>query len=120
LDAAARACNEGGTIILVGECCEGLGRDDFLKWFDAGSSDALAEVLCAKYQVNGQTAWSLMQKAERFNVKILSTLPRTTVERLGLSGLHDLSQIGQERGPAGYVIPNGAKIHIEERVPNPL
>src|SRR5215213_4799245 len=41
LDLAALACNDGGTIILVAECRDGLGRPDFLKWFDARDSRAL-------------------------------------------------------------------------------
>ena len=42
LDMAAHACTEGGTIILVAECADGLGRADFLKWFDAADSRALS------------------------------------------------------------------------------
>src|SRR5215211_1212593 len=38
LDMAVVACNDGGTIILLAECAEGLGRPDFLKWFDASDS----------------------------------------------------------------------------------
>ena len=38
LEAASHACNDGGTIILLAECADGLGRDDFLKWFDAANS----------------------------------------------------------------------------------
>ena len=34
LDMAALACKDGGTIILLAECSDGLGRPDFLKWFD--------------------------------------------------------------------------------------
>ncbi len=34
LDMAALACNDGGTIILLAECSDGLGRPDFLKWFE--------------------------------------------------------------------------------------
>ncbi len=58
LDAASRACADGGTIIFLAECAEGLGRNDFLNWFDAGNSFELAKKLCENYQVNGQTAWS--------------------------------------------------------------
>lgn len=113
LDAAARTCSEGGTIILLAECAEGLGRDDFLKWFDAVNSEALAQMLCEKYQVNGQTAWSLLSKAERFDIKILSTLSASVLEKLGLKGIDDLSRFRHEKSPAGYIIPNGAKLLIE-------
>src|SRR6267142_2912804 len=39
LEMAAQACNDGGTIILLAECREGLGRPDFMKWFEAKKSD---------------------------------------------------------------------------------
>ena len=38
LDMAAHACPEGGDIILVAECADGLGRADFLKWFEETDS----------------------------------------------------------------------------------
>jgi nickel-dependent lactate racemase len=34
LDMAAHACVEGGTIVLLAECADGLGRPDFLKWLN--------------------------------------------------------------------------------------
>lgn len=113
LDAAARACNAGGTILFLAQCREGLGRDDFLNWFDAEDSAALAELLCSKYQVNGQTAWSLLQKAERFAVKIQTTLSQPVVEKLRLDRIDDLSAMGHGKGPSGYIIPNGAKVLIK-------
>ncbi len=64
LETASCACKDGGTIVFLAECAEGLGRKDFLNWFEAENSDTLAEKLCATYQVNGQTAWSLLQKTE--------------------------------------------------------
>jgi nickel-dependent lactate racemase len=113
LDAAARACSQGGTIILIAECSEGLGRDDFLKWFEPGNSDALAEMLCEKYQVNGQTAWSLLRKAERFRVEIMTSLSQTVVEKLKLEAIGGQLGVYNGKGPAGYIIPNGAKISIK-------
>ncbi|MEP6788608.1 MAG: nickel-dependent lactate racemase, partial [Acidobacteriota bacterium] len=41
LETASHACNDGGTIIFLAECADGLGRDDFLKWFEAPDSDGL-------------------------------------------------------------------------------
>ena len=78
LDMAALACNDGGTIILLAECSDGLGRPDFLKWFDASDSRALEARLVNGYEVNGQTAWALLTKAERYRVCLISELPATT------------------------------------------
>jgi lactate racemase len=113
LDAAAGACNDGGTILLLAECADGLGRADFLDWFDAEDSGALAEKLCERYQVNGQTAWSLLSKTERFNVKIITTLDSDAVETMRLNKIEvdDLTpELANKRG--GYIIPAGSKILI--------
>ncbi|MEO6655113.1 MAG: nickel-dependent lactate racemase [Pyrinomonadaceae bacterium] len=105
LEAASHACNDGGTIILLAECPDGLGRDDFLKWFDASNSNQLAETLCEKYQVNGQTAWSLLRKAERFNIQIVSQLDNAQTKKMRITktGIH---------GSSGYILPDGAKFVI--------
>jgi nickel-dependent lactate racemase len=110
LDAASDACTEDGMIVLLAECADGLGRSDFLNWFDAPDSDALAEMLCSKYQVNGQTAWSLLKKAERFDVRILSVLNEYTTDRMRLKRIASIGEILPESD--GYIIPNGAKTRI--------
>jgi nickel-dependent lactate racemase len=115
LDTASRACTEGGTIIFLAECAEGLGRNDFLNWFEAENSRALAEKLCENYQVNGQTAWSLIQKAERFNIKILTSLPESETRLMRLQKVRDsneiLSKIGKDA--KGYILPLGAKFLVK-------
>lgn len=111
LDAASRACTDGGTIVLLAECADGLGRDDFLNWFEAGSSEALAENLCKKYQVNGQTAWSLLKKAERFDIKIITSLSKAETGRMRLEKVDSIDAISPGVGDngTGYIIPFGAK-----------
>ena len=114
LDAAANACLDGGTIILLAECSDGLGRSDFLDWFDAENSNALAEKLCANYQVNGQTAWSLLRKAERFDVRIITMLDAATCEKLQLIPMQSLSRgMAKANGnQRGYILPYGSKILV--------
>jgi len=34
LDMAAHACTDGGTIVLLAECRDGLGHPTFLNWFE--------------------------------------------------------------------------------------
>lgn len=113
LETASHACDDGGTIILLAECADGLGRDDFLKWFDAGSSEELAEKLCEKYQVNGQTAWSLLKVAERFDVRIINDLDETTTCKMRMRKI-EIPQLNSLVAGAeqGYVLPYGAKFHI--------
>jgi len=107
-EAASHACNDGGTIILLAECRDGLGRDDFLQWFDAKDSKELAGRLCERYQVNGQTAWALLQKAEKFNVRMMSELEAETLGRMRVSRSRSI-----ETGVShGFLIPNGSKLRI--------
>jgi lactate racemase len=110
LDMAARACNEGGTIVLLAECADGLGRSDLLEWFSAQNSRKLAVRLCEKYQVNGQTAWSLLQKTERFDVRIMTNLPDEAVAAMRMTSI-SATEITHliEKAPSGYVMPDGAK-----------
>lgn len=115
LDAASRACADGGTIIFLAECAEGFGRNDFLNWFEAEDSRALAEKLCENYRVNGQTAWSLLQKAERFDVRILTSLPESETRSMRLRKVRDLEEVVPKIGTdaKGYIMPFGAKFSIE-------
>jgi nickel-dependent lactate racemase len=114
LDAASRACDDGGTIILLAECAEGLGKNDFLNWFDAANSDALAEKLCENYQVNGQTAWNLLRKAETFDVRVITSLGKNETRSMRLRKARDLDEVLSEidGNTKGYILPFGAKVLI--------
>ncbi|HLL15600.1 MAG TPA: nickel-dependent lactate racemase [Pyrinomonadaceae bacterium] len=111
LDMAAHACAEGGTIILVAECADGAGRADFLQWFDAENSHALAARLGEAYAVNGQTAWSLLTKAERFNVRLVSRLDAAEVRRMRMTPADTIEDAldGQGSESHGYAMPHGAR-----------
>jgi nickel-dependent lactate racemase len=110
LDMAAQTCNEGGTILLIAECREGLGRHDFLKWFDEENSSSLAGRLRLAYEVNGQTAWALLTKAERYRVLLLSTLPDQDVKQMRMTPIESLDGARAQLDPAaqGYILPRGA------------
>ncbi len=111
LEAASHACKTGGTIIFIAECAEGFGRDDFVKWFDAANSEILAEALCKKYQVNGQTAWSLLKKAERFDIRIVTEMETSSMDKLRLKKT-DSSILKTLKDGFGCILPNGAKTAV--------
>ncbi|MCA1555451.1 MAG: hypothetical protein LC747_02055, partial [Acidobacteria bacterium] len=111
LDMAARACIEGGTIILLAECADGFGRADFLQWFDAENSLALAARLRDSYAVNGQTAWSLLTKTESFNVYLVSQLDDREVRRMRMTPARTIEDaLAHTVGDMeGFVMPYGAR-----------
>ncbi len=113
LEMAAQACASGGAIILVAKCEEGFGRTDFLKWFDAEDSHALAESLRERYEVNGQTAWALLTKAEAFKVYLISDLPDEDARQMRLIPARSIDDALAQANAhahveAGYILPHGA------------
>lgn len=111
LETASQACTEGGTIILLAECADGLGRADFLNWFESGNSMELAEKLCTAYQVNGQTAWALLKKAERFDVRIVTALSGEECKKMRLDRFDSIegALVEVSESSKGYILPFGAK-----------
>ncbi|MGH9873060.1 MAG: nickel-dependent lactate racemase [Pyrinomonadaceae bacterium] len=111
LDMAAHACAAGGTIVLLAECRDGLGHPTFLKWFEEKSAAELERRLRDAYEVNGQTAWSLLTKAERYHVFLVSDLPEDKVRQLRMIPVRSLtdalSEVRSEQ--QGYIMPHGAR-----------
>ena len=112
LDMAAHACVDGGTVILLAECADGLGRPDFLKWFDAENSAVLERCLRENYEVNGQTAWALLTKAEKFRVHIVTNLDDDSVRRMGMIPAENVESVlsGIPARQTGYIMPRGAAL----------
>jgi nickel-dependent lactate racemase len=112
LEMASYACIPGGTIILLAECGDGLGNRDFLKWFDSKDSASLELRLRESYEVNGQTAWSLLLKAEKFRVILISSLPDDDVRKMRMIPLRSLSEAMSSIGEStkGYIMPRGAAV----------
>ena len=112
LEMAAQATNEGGTIVLLAECSDGLGRADFLKWFAESDSRALAARLRDGYEVNGQTAWSLLTKTERYQIFLISELPDEQVRSMRMVPAHSLDEVMNQVDNAanGFILPRGATL----------
>lgn len=112
LDMAAHACVDGGTIVFIAECADGLGRADFMKWFEAVDSRALEGRLRQAYEVNGQTAWSLLTKTERFKVRIITNLSDDEARHMRMKKVPSLDEALADvpPGASGYLMPRGAAL----------
>ena len=60
---AFQALKPGGRIIFVARCEEGLGGEQFTKWLQLKTREAIIEGLRQRCEVNGQTALSTIEKA---------------------------------------------------------
>ena len=112
LDMAANACTDGGTIVLLAECRDGFGHPAFLKWFGEKDSRALEARLRDAYEVNGQTAWSLLTKAERYRIILVSELAADDAKRMRLVPARSLTEALEHAGADadGYILPRGAAL----------
>jgi len=112
LDMAAHACADGGTIVFLAECADGLGRADFMKWFKSEDSRALESRLREAYEVNGQTAWALLTKTERFNVRIITKLSSEEARGMRMKPAATMVEAlaDSSANSAGWIMPRGAAL----------
>ena len=112
LDMAAHACADGGTIVFLAECGDGLGRADFMKWFESENSRALEHRLRDAHEVNGQTAWALLTKTERFRVHLISELSNEQTRGMRMTKSHSIDEVLSEvpASATGYIMPRGAAL----------
>jgi len=92
LDYGCRAVREGGTIILLAACRDGFGHEHFYPWFDYQDLEQFEAALRQNYQINGQTAHSLLAKARRFRVILVSEFDSDVTKRMGMEKAADLQQ----------------------------
>ncbi|MGD9400756.1 MAG: nickel-dependent lactate racemase [bacterium] len=112
LEHAALSVRDGGVVVGVLACAEGIGSDTFLPWFEYGDSREVMRNLYRNYELNGHTALSFMQKRERVNIILLSELPEDTVRKLGVTPASD---IADAMSKAEALAGPGARVYVFPR-----
>lgn len=84
MEYAAQALRDGGVMILLAECRDGFGNGTFFNWFRHKGLEAFEAALRAGYEINGQTAYSVLQKALRFRIILVSDFPLQQVEQMAM------------------------------------
>jgi len=96
---AASFVKDGGRLIMLAECIDGIGNDGFLKIF-SGSKQEIFDGLKKQYSGNGGTALSLLAKTERINISMLTRLSRRTCDKLNINKL-SMSELKSELAGIG-------------------
>ena len=116
MEYGSQALKPGGVMILLAECRDGYGNATFFDWFRFTDLAAFEERLRSHYEINGQTAYSLLAKAQRFRIILVSVLPPEEVRTMGLIPAQNLDEamgLATELLPAdytAYVIPDGGTV----------
>lgn len=88
---ASYATREGGGIICLAECREGIGNAEFLRWFELEEKD-FRRALLDRYGMNAHTALAMREKARRFRIVFVSSLLDDQVSLMGMEAAASLAQ----------------------------
>jgi nickel-dependent lactate racemase len=84
MEYASQALKDSGVMILLAECRDGFGNSTFFNWFRHKQLHEFEADLRKQYEINGQTAYSMLQKAQRFKIILVSEFPGRQVEEMGM------------------------------------
>jgi nickel-dependent lactate racemase len=71
---AAAFVRDGGRLILLAQCRDGIGSQTFLPWFRLGGWNAAFDRLAENYMGNGGTALAMMAKLKRIRISLVTAL----------------------------------------------
>ncbi|MBP1728320.1 MAG: hypothetical protein H6Q56_693 [Deltaproteobacteria bacterium] len=116
MEYASKALRDDGVMILLAECRDGYGNATFFNWFRFSGLDTFEADLRINYEINGQTAYAMLQKALRFRIILVSRLPDEEVRTMRMvpaKGLEEALEMAEEMLPAeyaAYIIPEGGSV----------
>jgi nickel-dependent lactate racemase len=116
MEYAAQALKDGGVMILLAECRDGFGNATFFNWFRHKRLDQFEAALREQYEINGQTAYSTLQKTQRFRIILVSKFTGQQVEQMGMlpaSSLDEALQTADRFLPPNWtalVMPEGGSV----------
>ena len=109
LDNSKHAVRDGGIVILVGSCKEGLGNPVFEKWMlDAPTPRALVDRIHAEFRLGGHKAAAIAMVRERADIFMVSEMPDSLVKDIFMTPFSSLQEAYDEAirrlGPDASVI----------------
>ena len=85
LDNAKHAVKDGGTIILIGACPEGLGSKTFSDWLLAApTAHSMVERISRNFQLGGHKAAAIAMVLEKASIDLISEMDDDFVRRIFL------------------------------------
>ncbi|MDA8137180.1 MAG: lactate racemase domain-containing protein [Desulfobacteraceae bacterium] len=109
---AAAFVRDGGQLIVLAQCPDGIGSQTFLPWFEMGDWNAAFDRLAANYEGNGGTALAMMAKTRRIRISLVTDLTAGVANTIGVERLSPdqaRERVAGHRGTLA-VIPNASLV----------
>ena len=108
IDNAAKFVCDGGSLIILAECCDGIGSETFLPWFEFSDGEEAFNRLAKNYEGNGGTALSMMSKLQRINILMVTDLSDSESQTIGFEKISMDQALKRARQSTGDIaaIPN--------------
>ncbi|OGR21913.1 MAG: hypothetical protein A3J85_03290 [Desulfobacula sp. RIFOXYA12_FULL_46_16] len=104
---AVHIVKEGGDILFVAGCAEGVGNETFSSVLKAykGNPEKLGLELAVTFDMAAYVAFRVLDILKRFNVTLVSDFSKSETEALGFRHTENLDHYVQNLKGKGYVIP---------------
>jgi lactate racemase len=86
---AAAFLKDGGKLIILSECVDGIASNYFLKYLEAGSFEKAFSMLENNYEGNGGTALSMMTKTKRIRIYMMTSLDEKICQTLNVTRIDE-------------------------------
>lgn len=116
MEYGSQALKDGGVMILLAQCRDGYGNATFFDWFRFRDLAPFEARLRSHYEINGQTAYSLLWKAQHFRIILVSDLHPEEVRTMQMTPAKSLDEamaLAATMLPddyTAYVIPEGGTV----------
>ncbi|HHY26731.1 MAG TPA: nickel-dependent lactate racemase [Desulfitobacterium dehalogenans] len=118
---AALAVKPGGTILILAECREGAGADEFFGWNEPLKEKALDPELRKNFTIPGYIFYAAVESARKAKVILYSEIEPELVKPMGMIGANSfeeaiqLAQINQEKQDVILMPYGGATIPLYQK-----
>ena len=108
IDNASKFVRDGGRLIVLAECFDGVGSTTFLPWFGLGDWEKTFHKLSENYEGNGGTALSMMSKLRRIKILTVTELSDSVCGTMGIEkiSVHQAKMEVKQFSGSLAVIPN--------------
>ncbi len=80
---AASFVKDGGCLVILAECLDGIGNKAFMELFKLGGTDGIFREMALAYKNNAGTALATIAKAQRISIRFVTSLEKEDCKLMG-------------------------------------